>query len=142
VTNGNLILVPLTSVLYVLAIASFLTSAYYGFRVSRITNKVKITVMMTQDGPISVSRGIMILALSLMLKLIEMFTPSTYYNSLELSSAILLLGSSLIFAVGFEKIFSAYHNERIRANVYSTLEELRESEIEQEDKNEWNKRAR
>ncbi len=65
-----------------------------------------------------------------------------YYNFLDLSSSILLLGSSVIFAIGFEKIFSAYHNERIRANVYSTLEELRESDIEREHSTEWHKSLR
>ena len=131
-----MISVPITSVLYVLAISSFLTAAYYGFRLSRIT-KVKITIMMTQDGPISILRGIMLLAFSQILKLIEMFSSPLYSNFFDLSSSILLLASGLILAVGFEKMYSAYNNERIRTNVYNTLEELGRAEIEGERKSDW-----
>ncbi len=141
-TGFRLILVPLTSVLYVLAIASFITSAYYGFRVSKITNKVKITVMMTQDGPISVFRGISLLSLFLVLKLIEMFSPSMYSNFFDVSSGLVLVASSVVFAVGSEKMFSVYYNERIRANVYNTLEELSESEIERERRKDWHANLR
>jgi membrane-bound ClpP family serine protease len=128
--------VPLTSVLYVLAIASFLTAAYYGFRLSRIT-KVNITIMMTQDGPVSILRGIVLLALSQILKLIEMFTPSFYMNFFDLSSSILLLASGVILAIGFEKMYSGYNNERIRTSVYNTLEELGRADIEGERKSNW-----
>ena len=136
-TGIRLISVPLTSVLYVLAIASFLTAAYYGFRLSRIT-KVKITIMMTQDGPISILRGIMLLAFSQILKLIEMFSSQVYSNFFDLSSSILLLASGVIFAVGFEMMYTAYNNERIRTNVYNTLEELGRAENESEKrKSDW-----
>ena len=132
----RLISVPLTSVLYVLAIASFLTATYYGFRLSRIT-KVKITIMMTQDGPISILRGILLLAFSQILKLIEMFSSLFYSNFFDLSSSILLVASGLILAIGFEKMYSAYNNERIRTNVYNTLEEIGRAEIESESRSDW-----
>ena len=131
-----MISVPITSVLYVLAIASYLTAAYYGFRLSRIT-KVNITIMMTQDGPVSILRGIVLLALSQTLKLIEMFTPAFYMNFFDLSSSILLLASGVILAIGFEKMYSAYNNERIRTSVYNTLEELGRADVEGERKSNW-----
>ena len=131
-----MISVPITSVLYVLAIASYLTAAYYGFRLSRIT-KVNITIMMTQDGPVSILRGIVLAALSQTLKLIEMFAPSFYANFFDLSSSILFLASGLILAIGFEKMYSTYNNERIRTSVYNTLEELAKGDIEGERKSNW-----
>jgi hypothetical protein len=141
VTGVTLIYVPITSVLYVLAIASFLTAAYYGFRLSRIT-KVNITIMMTQDGPVSILRGIMLLAFSQILKLIEMFSTIYYTNFFDLSSSILLLASSVIMAVGFEKMYSTCNNERIRSNVYSTLEELGREEIDGGKKSKWQSNLR
>ncbi len=135
-TGVRLISVPLTSVLYVLAIASFLAAAYYGFRLSRIT-KVNITIMMTQDGPVSILRGIMLLAFSQILKLIEMFSTPYYMNFFDLSSSILLLASGVILAVGFEKMYAAYNNERIRTSVYNTLEELGRADVEGEKKSSW-----
>lgn len=129
-----MISVPITSVLYVLAIACYLTAAYYGFRLSRIT-KVNITIMMTQDGPVSILRGIVLLALSQTLKLIEMFSPAVYMNFFDLSSSILLLASGVILAIGFEKMYSAYNNERIRTSVYNTLEELGRADVEGEKSN-------
>ena len=131
-----MISVPLTSVLYVLAIASFFTAAYYGFRLSRIT-KVNITIMMTQDGPVSILRGIVLIALAETLKLIEMFSASFYMNFFDLSSSILLLASGVILAVGFEKMYSAYNNERIRTSIYNTLEELGRADVEGEGKSNW-----
>lgn len=127
-----MILVPLTSVLYVLAVSCFITSAYYGFRLSRIT-KVKTLVMVTQDGPISISRGLALLSLALGLRLVESFTLAAYSDFLELSSSILLVVAAAIIVIGFEKMYSVYNNERIRANVYSTLEELREIEFGKKD---------
>lgn len=126
-----MILVPLTSVLYAFAVSCFLTSAYYGFRLSRIT-KVKTLVMVTQDGPISISRGLALLSSALGLRLVESFTLAIYSDFLELSSSILLVISAAIIVIGFEKMYSVYNNERIRANVYSTLEELREIEFGKE----------
>jgi hypothetical protein len=131
-----LISVPLTAVLYVLAIACFFTAAFYGFRLSRIT-KVNITIMMTQDGPVSILRGIVLIALAQTLKLIEMFSAPVYMNFFDLSSAILLLASGVILAVGFEKMYSAYNNERIRTSVYNTLEELGKEDVEGESKSSW-----
>ncbi|MDG6904435.1 MAG: hypothetical protein JRN20_01465 [Nitrososphaerota archaeon] len=131
-----MISVPLTSVLYVLAIACYLTASYYGFRLSRIT-KVNITIMMTQDGPVSILRGIVLLALSQTLKLIEMFSPNFYMNFFDLSSSILLLASGMILAVGFEKMYSAYNNERIRTSVYDTLEELGRSDVDGGRRSNW-----
>ncbi|HVB11973.1 MAG TPA: hypothetical protein VNE86_02480 [Nitrososphaerales archaeon] len=131
-----MISVPLTSVLYVLAISSFLTAAYYGFRLSRIT-KVNITIMMTQDGPVSILRGIVLLAFSQILQLIEIFTQPFYANFLNLSSSILLLASAVILAVGFEKMYATYNNQRIRTSVYNTLEELAKEDIEGEKGSNW-----
>jgi hypothetical protein len=88
--------------------------------------------MVTQDGPISISRGLSLLSIALVLKLIESFTFEVYSNFLELSSSILLVVAAAIIVIGFEKMYSVYNNERIRANVYSTLEELREIEFGKE----------
>lgn len=126
-----MILVPLTSVLYILAVSCFITSAYYGFRLSRIT-KVKTLVMVTQDGPISISRGLALLSISLGLKLVESINLEAYSNFLELSSSILLVVAAVTIVIGFEKMYSVYNNEQIRANVYNTLEELREIGFEKE----------
>lgn len=130
-STSGLILIPLTAVLDILAISCFITSAYYGFRISRIT-KVKILVMVTQDGPVSISRGLVLLSIAVALSLVEGFTSQVYYNFLDLSSSILLVAASAIIVIGFEKMYTVYHNERIRANVYSTLEELREFEVGKE----------
>ena len=131
-----MISVPLTSVLYVLAISSFLAAAYYGFRLSRIT-KVNITIMMTQDGPVSILRGIVLLAFSQILQLIEIFTQPFYANFLNLSSSILLLASAVIMAVGFEKMYAAFNNQRIRTSVYNTLEELAKEDLDGEKGSRW-----
>ena len=93
--------------------------------------------MMTQDGPVSILRGIMLLAFSQILLLIEMFSQPVYTNFLNLSSSILLLASGVILAVGFEKMYSAYNNERIRTSVYSTLEELAKEDVENEKGINW-----
>lgn len=93
--------------------------------------------MMTQDGPVSILRGIVLIALAQTLKLIEMFSAPVYMNFFDLSSAILLLASGVILAVGFEKMYSAYNNERIRTSVYNTLEELGKEDVEGESKSSW-----
>ena len=93
--------------------------------------------MMTQDGPVSILRGIVLLALSQTLKLIEMFSPNFYMNFFDLSSSILLLASGMILAVGFEKMYSAYNNERIRTSVYDTLEELGRSDVDGGRRSNW-----
>ena len=131
VAPRRLISVPVTSVLYVLAISCFISSAYYGFRLSRVT-KVRVLVMVTQDGPVSISRGLALLSITLVLKMIESFTFEPYTDFLDLSSSILLVVAAVVTVIGFEKMYSAYNNERIRSNVYSTLEELRETEFVKE----------
>ena len=92
---------------------------------------------MTQDGPVSILRGIVLLAFSQILQLIEIFAQPFYLNFLNLSSSILLLASAVILAVGFEKMYTTYNNQRIRTSVYNTLEELAKEDIEGEKGSSW-----
>ncbi|MGI0091747.1 MAG: hypothetical protein ACREBS_08560 [Nitrososphaerales archaeon] len=127
-----LILVPLTSVLYVLALTSFAIAAYYGFRLTRLASKMKIMVMITQDGPEFIVGGIVILAVSQISNLLESLLKPLVIDFFNVTSGALLVGSAVMFAIGFQKMYSVYLNERLRSNVYSALEELSESELMKE----------
>jgi TRAP-type C4-dicarboxylate transport system permease small subunit len=137
----RLILVPLTGVLDVLAIAFFLTSGYYGYRLTKLTRSVRVT-MITRDTPISFFRGIILLASSEIIKLVDIYSNLPYPSYFDTASAALFLGSAVIFAMGCEKLLAAYNNEKIRASVFSSLEELGKVDIERERGSEWNKELR
>jgi hypothetical protein len=122
-----LILVPLTSVLYVLALASFTIAAYYGFRLTRLARKMKVMIMMTQDGPESIVGGIVILALSQAMNLVQSLISlqnAQFSNFLDVTSVTLLVSSAVMFAIGFHKMYAVYLNERLKVKVHNALEEL------------------
>ena len=131
-----MILVPLTSVLFILALVAFGVAGYYGFRLTRLTGKLRVMIMVTHDGPASILGGIAILALSEIMNLVETYVP-TYTNFFIVISAVLVVGSGVMFAIGFQKMYSTYVNERIRTKVYDTLEELSEIESKKEESSEW-----
>ena len=121
------ILVPLTSVLFVLALASFAIAGYYGFRLTRHARKAKVMIMMTQDGPESIVGGIVILALSQVMNLIQSIVvlQNVQFASLfDVTSVTLLVSSAVMFAIGFHKMYAVYLNERLKVKVKSALEEL------------------
>jgi len=121
------ILVPLTSVLYVLALASFTIAGYYGFRLTRLARKMKVMIMMTQDGPESIVGGIVILALSQAMNLVQSIIQlqnQQFANFFDVTSVTLLVSSAVMFAIGFHKMYAVYLNERLKVKVHSALEEL------------------
>lgn len=121
------VLVPLTSVLYVLALASFTIAGYYGFRLTRLARKAKVMIMMTQDGPESIVGGIVILALSQVMNLVQSFVVlqnTQFANLFDVTSVTLLVSSAVMFAIGFHKMYAVYLNERLKVKVKSALEEL------------------
>jgi hypothetical protein len=122
-----MILVPLTSVLYVLALASFTIAAYYGFRLTRLARKMKVMIMMTQDGPESIVGGIVILALSQVMNLVQsivVLQNQQFANLFDIVAVTLLVSSAVMFAMGFHKMYAVYLNERLKVKVHSALEEL------------------
>lgn len=128
-----MILVPLSLVLYMSAIVSFVIAGYYGFRLSRLAKKLRVMVMVTQDGPASIVGGIVILALSQVMNVIQ-FLPGTNVEDLfAITSGTLLVGAAVMFAIGFHKMYAIYLNERLRTNVYSALEELVEVQTNREE---------
>ena len=127
VISTAMILVPLTSVLYVLALASFTIAAYYGFRLTRLARKMKVMIMMTQDGPESIVGGIVILALSQVMNLVQsiiVLQNQQFANFFDIVSVTLLVSSAVMFAMGFHKMYAVYLNERLKVKVHSALEEL------------------
>ena len=126
-----MILVPLTSVLYVLALASFTIAGYYGFRLTRLARKMKVMIMITQDGPESIVGGIVILALSQAMNLVESLISiqnTNFANFFEVTAVTLLVSSAVMFAIGFHKMYAVYLNERLRTKVHNALEELSEEQ--------------
>jgi len=136
-----MILVPLTSVLYVLALASFTIAAYYGFRLTRLARKMKVMIMMTQDGPESIVGGIVILALSQAMNLVQsivILQNLSFANFLDVTSVTLLVSSAVMFAIGFHKMYAVYLNERLKVKVHSALEEL----ANEQDVEDWQSKLR
>ncbi len=136
-----MILVPLVSVLYVLALISFFVAAYYGFRLSRLTRRMKVMVMITNDGPSSIVGGLVLVALSQVPNLIASIESSSNLDFLAVTSLTLLLGSAIMFAKGFHKIYAVYLNEKMKMEVNSVLSELveRQTEKEEGEKAWWSK---
>jgi hypothetical protein len=136
-----MILVPLTSVLYVLALASFTIAGYYGFRLTRLARKMKVMIMMTQDGPESIVGGIVILALSQAMNLVQsivILQNLQFANFLDVTSVTLLVSSAVMFAIGFHKMYAVYLNERLKVKVHSALEEL----ANEQDAEDWQSKLR
>lgn len=131
-----MILVPLTSVLSILALSAFAVAGYYGFRLTRLTGRLRVMIMVTQDGPASIVGGITMLALSETMNLIDTYVP-TGGNFFLVTSAVLVVGSGFMFALGFQKMYSVYLNERIRTRVYDALEDLSEVEHKKEESPGW-----
>ena len=124
---GATVLVPLTSVLYVLALASFTIAGYYGFRLTRHARKAKVMIMMTQDGPENIVGGIVILALSQVMNLVQsmvVLQNAQFASLFDVISVTLLVSSAVMFALGFHKMYAVYLNERLKVKVKSALEEL------------------
>ncbi len=129
-----LLLVPLVSVLYALSLASFAVAAYYGFRLSRLTRKAKVMVMITKDGPASLVCGLILLAASqvpnLIASLMQIQLAADFFL---VPSAVLLVGSAIMFALGFQRMYAIYLNERLKMSVNTVLDELLEKETSLQD---------
>jgi hypothetical protein len=114
-------------VLYVAALASFMIAAYYGFRLTRLARKMKVMIMMTQDGPESIVGGIVILALSQVMNLVQsivVLQNGSFANLFDIVAVTLLVSSAVMFAMGFHKMYAVYLNERLKVKVHTALEEL------------------
>jgi hypothetical protein len=121
-----MIMVPLVSVFYALALFSFVVAAYYGFRLSRLTNKAKVMVMVTKDGPASLVNGLILLACSQIPYLVATAINASLADVFSIPAGILLVGSAVMFAWGFHRMYAVYLNERLKMNVNNVLDELLE----------------
>jgi hypothetical protein len=121
-----MIMVPLVSVFYTLALLSFVVAAYYGFRLSRLTKKAKVMVMVTKDGPASLVNGLILLACSQVPYLVAAALNTTVADEFAIPAGILLVGSAMMFAWGFHRMYAVYLNERLKMNVNNVLDELLE----------------
>jgi hypothetical protein len=84
-------------------------------------------IMMTQDGPESIVGGIVILALSQVMNLVQSFVVLQniqFANLFDVTSVTLLVSSAVMFAIGFHKMYAVYLNERLKVKVKSALDEL------------------
>lgn len=125
-----MIMVPLVSVFYVLAVCSFVVAAYYGFRLSRLTRKAKVMVMVTKDGPASLVSGLVLLAASQVPYLLAAALNTIVADEFEIAAGILLVGSAGMFAWGFHRLYAVYLNEKLKMSVNHVLDELLEKDSE------------
>jgi hypothetical protein len=125
-----MIMVPLVAVFYTLALCSFSVAAYYGFRLSRLTNKAKVMVMVTKDGPSSLVSGLALLAASQVPYLLASALNTSAGDQFGIPAGILLMGSAIMFAWGFHRMYAVYLNEKFKAGVNRVLDELLEKESE------------
>ena len=123
-----MLLVPLTAVLYVVGLASFSIAAYYGFRLTSMARKMKVMIMITQDGPQSIVGGIVLLACSQISNTIDSVTQTLVTDFYAVTSAVLFVGAAMMFASGFHKMYAIYLNEKTRMNVNSILDDLLDKE--------------
>ena len=121
-------MVPLVSVFYTLAVFSFVVAAYYGFRLSRLTKKARVMVMVTKDGPTSLVSGLILLAVSQVPYLLAAALGTSVADEFGIPAGILLVGSATMFAWGFHRMYAVYLNERLKMNVNNVLDELLERE--------------
>lgn len=120
--------VPLASVLYTLALISFAIAAYYGFRLSRLTRKTKVMVMVTKDGPTTLVMALVLLAASIVPYILSSEFGVNLSDAFEVMAGILLMSSAGMFASGFHKMYSVYLNERLKMGVNKVLDDLLEKE--------------
>ncbi len=124
----------MVSVLYALALASFTIASYYGFRLSRLTKKAKVMVMITKDGPAYLVGGLLLLALSQVPSLIaSLMQVELAADFFLVPSAVLLVGSAFMFAIGFQRMYAIYRNEKLKMSVNTVLDELLEKETTLQD---------
>ncbi len=123
-----MIMVPLVSVFYALAVCSFVVAAYYGFRLSRLTNKARVMVMVTKDGPTSLVSGLILLAASQVPDLLASALKTTVGDEFGIPAGILLVGSAGMFAWGFHRMYAVYRNEKLKMSVNHVLDELLEKD--------------
>ena len=120
------------SVFYALALASFSVAAFYGFRLTRLTRKTRVMVMVTRDGPTSLVGGLILLAASqvyyLVSQSVNSLSASNIADIFGVPAGILLMGSAVMFAWGFHKLYAVYLNEKLKMNVTTVLDELVEKE--------------
>ncbi|HZW57394.1 MAG TPA: hypothetical protein VFF30_13985 [Nitrososphaerales archaeon] len=132
-----MILVPLVAVLYLLALGSFAIAGYYGFRLTTMARKMKVMIMITQDGPETVVCGIFLLAVSQVTSFLEASSGISANDFFVVTSVVLLVGAAMMFAFGFHKMYSIYLNERARMKVNSILEDLLDKESANEENAKW-----
>jgi hypothetical protein len=125
-----MILVPLLSVLYALALTSFAIAAYYGLRLIRMTHKARVMLMITQDGPTTIIYGLVLLAVSQVPNLVtsSMSNSATLTDALSVPVGVLLVGSAVMFAWGIHRMYSVFLNEKLKMTVRTELEDLLDQE--------------
>src|SRR5579862_5595071 len=121
-----MILVPLLSVLYALALTSFAIAAYYGLRLIRMTHKARVMLMITQDGPTTIVYGLVLLAVSQLPNLVTsaLGNAATFSDVLSVPVGVLLVGSAGMFAWGIHRMYSVFLNEKLKMTVKTELEDL------------------
>lgn len=123
-------MVPLVGVLYVLALVSFAIAGYYGSMLTSMARRMKIMVMITQDGPQWIVGGIVLLAASQVINIMNVAIANAIGDFFAVVSVSLLVGSAIMFAFGFHKMYFVYLNEKMRMSVASALGGLLEKGIE------------
>ena len=104
-----------------------------------MARKMKVMIMITQDGPQSIVGGIVLLAVSQISNTIDTVTQSVATEFYSVVSAVLFMGAAIMFASGFHKMYSIYLNEKTRMNVNSILDDLLDKEKEdlKEERAKW-----
>ena len=116
--------------MYVIGLVSFSIAAYYGFRLTSMARKMKVMIMITQDGPQSIVGGIVLLACSQVCNTVTTLTQTAVNDFYAVTSGVLFMGAALMFASGFHKMYAIYLNEKTRMNVNSILDDLLDKEKE------------
>jgi len=99
--------------------------------------------MITNDGPASIVGGLVLVAISQVPNLMASVYNSPNLDFFAVTSLTLLLGSALMFAKGFHKIYAVYLNEKMKMEVNSVLSELVEREtVKEEGEKTWWSRYR
>ena len=132
-----MILVPLSSVLYSLALVCFIVAAYYGFKLVQVTRRSRRMIIITQEGPKYVVGGLVVLGISQAFNLAQI---EAYFGVLGVIAQALLMSSAFMFAKGFQSIYQIYRNQNVRSEIYATLGESEEDSGV--DRKEWNSKFR
>ncbi len=77
------------------------------------------------------------LALSQVMKLIESLTQMLIPDFFDVTAGSLMVGSAVMFALGFHRMFAVYMNERLRMSVNNVLEELADKPPFKEGEEKW-----